>query len=594
MAGNCYECNNEDCLCRVDHSKRELSQAFTNELNASMPQSIDELKESLRLYKEFDVDVDKTINSDLKEFSRKDTRVGYDAYEEKNVAQHFSKDFVADIMVPAHMFNGKESCGKFKTVGCLMSEFHKGGGGNMQKTVQRCNHKGCKVCASSAIKREAKSITDRLMTFCNLKKNRRVYDQQNRSRILSHVVVSVPYKEQSMYLDKGNQQEKIDGRWTLRKKAIQLLKQFDVDGGVMVDHPYRFTKDLESARFSPHFHFILTGWIDGALTKEIYEKTGWIISQISTIESWKDAYGLSKYLLSHSAVFMKDVDKRSAEHSVRYFGECHNSKFKVEEVLKYSETGYSELDKIILNRKEKTIKGIDYSLQSVSYTHTIIENEIKQVEQEYFKEYINGNPLAFAKSLKRFVTPHRDNPAIPQSEDETPSMDFLQMRFDYGDSQFNIVQSVYINIILNHDMDCLCPECTLKMKTVVPCDSGWSDEKSQMWAAIIKDLPEGITMPFDDVDDFVYLEDMKMTYLGMPYFDLDGIVQYDSGIYQRPDNLDSLNPKLYWSIIKNINSQKAKFEFKLQNGRCPTKEELEESLKIQKPAKIENTNLSDF
>ena len=584
MAGNCYECNNENCLCRENHSKRELSQAFTNELNASMPQSIEELKASLKLYKEFDVDADKTINSDLKEFSSKDTRIGYDAYDEKNTAQHFSKDFVSDIMLPAHMFNGKESCGKWKLVGCLMSEFHKQSGGYLQKGIMRCNHKGCKVCASSAIKREAKSITDRLMTFCNLKKNRKVYLKKNRSRILSHSVISIPYEEQSMYLTR-------EGRKKLRTKARNILKNFDIDGGVMVDHPYRFAKELESARLSPHIHLIITGWIDAQVVKQVYEKTGWIVSNLSTIDTWKDCYSLAKYLLSHSAVFMKEEGKRSSEHSVRWFGECHNSKFKVEEVLKYSETGYGELDKAILTRKEKTIKGIDYPLQSVSYTHTIIENEIKEVEQEYFKEYINGNPLAFSKSLKRFVTPHKDNPAFPQSEDETPSMDFLQMRFDYGDSQFDIVQSVYVNIILNHDIDCLCPECTLKMETLTPNDSGWNDEKSQMWASIIKDLPEGITMPFEDVSDFDYLKNTKVSHLGMPYFDLDGVLQYDSGIYQRPDCLDSLNPKLYWSIIKNINAQKAKFTFKLQNGRCPTKEELEEALKVQKPAKIDNSSI---
>ena len=96
MAGNCYECEDLVCLCRETHTRVELSNAFTNELNTPLSSTIEEVKQALQLYKEFDVDADKTINSDLKEFSSKDAHIGYDAYEEKNIAQHFSKDFVSE------------------------------------------------------------------------------------------------------------------------------------------------------------------------------------------------------------------------------------------------------------------------------------------------------------------------------------------------------------------------------------------------------------------------------------------------------------------------------------------------------------------
>ena len=182
------------------------------------------------------------------------------------------------------------------------------------------------------------------MTFCNLKNNRKIYLKKNRASILLHVVMSVPFEEHYLYLTK-------DGRKKLRIKAIKYLKQFDIDGGVMIDHPYRFSKGLVSARLSPHLHLIVTGWLDGLKVKELYEKTNWIVSNISTIESWKDCYNLSKYLLSHSAVFMKEEGKRSAEHSVRYFGECHNKKFKVVDVLKHSISGKEQLDSILLKRK---------------------------------------------------------------------------------------------------------------------------------------------------------------------------------------------------------------------------------------------------
>ena len=57
-------------------------------------------------------------------------------------------------------------------------------------------------------------------------------------------------------------------------------------------------------------------------------------------------------------------------------------------------------------------------------------------------------------------------------------MEFLQMRFDYGDSQYSIVQSVYVNVIFDASLDELCPECSIKMQTLAPPNDGWSDNQA--------------------------------------------------------------------------------------------------------------------
>ena len=275
MDGKCSACVNENCLCREEHSKRELIAEFTKTMRKYLPKDVDELKQRMKAEAqrpkepEYDLDIQRTVGHDKEEFKQK-TKGGFIAYEEKNSKQHFSEDFVADIMLPAHVYNGKESCGKWKIVGCLQEDLHKHGGAYVGKTKMTCNNKGCRKCATSAIKREAKSITDRLMAFVILKRNRKIYLKKNRSRILSHNVISIPYDEHHHFMTKN-------GRKYLRKKAIKILREFDVDGGAMIDHAYRFSKDLESARFSPHFHYILTGWIDGSISKQIYEKTGWIV-----------------------------------------------------------------------------------------------------------------------------------------------------------------------------------------------------------------------------------------------------------------------------------------------------------------------------
>jgi len=571
----------------ISYIKRESSimELFTQAMGNLMPKNMAELKDSLKNSIECDIDRGKTIDSDSSEF-RNNPKGGFYTYEEKNSSQHFAKDFVSDVMLPGHVYDGKESCGKWKIIGCLESDLHYNRGGFIKKTLQHCNYKGCRKCATNSMQREAQAITNRLMTFCNLKNNRKIYLKENRSRILLHNIISIPFDEHSLYLTK-------DGRKKLRTKAIKILKDFDIDGGVMIDHPYRFSKDLESARLSPHLHLVVTGWLDGQRVKELYEKTGWIVTNVSTIETWNDCYNLAKYLLSHSAVFMKEDGKRSAEHSVRYFGECHNKKFKVESVLKHSITGKEQLDSILLKRKEIEKKNTVYKLQKVSYTHSIIHEEIKDVTNEYFEDYIGDskhhyhhviNVMKLSEKLRRYIKPEtdfpKDNPAIPQSD--PPSMEFLQMRFEYGDSLYSIVQSVYVNVIFDTSLDELCPECSIKMETLAPPNEGWSDRQAEVIASLLVNMPEDVSLPIDDVTQFGYLRNTGISLLGIPYFDFDGNLQQDTGIYERPEKLDLLNPKLYWNIIKNTDAQKARYMFKLEHGRSPTVDELHETIKFSK------------
>ena len=549
---------------------QSITELFTQVMNDALPNNVFELKKVLKHSVEYDIDKERTVGSDSKEFT-KDPRRGIYAYEERNSSQHFAKDLVSDIMLPSHVYDGKESCGKWKMIGCLETDLHSHGGGYIQKTIQHCNYKGCRICASNSIKREARAITNRMMTFCNLKSNRKIYLKENRARILLHVVVSIPFEEHSLYLTR-------DGRKKLRTKTIKHLKQFDIDGGVMIDHPYRFSKGLESARLSPHLHLIVTGWLDGQRVKELYEETSWIVSNISTIESWQDCYSLSKYLLSHSAVFMKEEGKRSAEHSVRYFGECHNKKFKVEGVLKHSITGKEQLDSILFERKEIERKGITYKLQKVSYTHSIISKEIKDVTNEYFEDYTNGNVLNLSKELRHYIKPEtdfpKDNPAFAQSD--PPSMEFLQMRFDYGMSSYSIVQSVYVNVIFETSLDELCPECSIKMQTLVPSFREKSEVHHQNIANLLVDIPEDTPMPIDDISLFDYLRDTGVSLLGMPYFDFDGILQHDDGVYEKPECLNELPVNQYCNVVKCIEIQKTLYQYKIDHGKSMDKEERQE------------------
>ncbi len=537
-------------------------------------------------------DVNALQEYQLRDFKSDDTefnesRSGFDSYIKQLKAQAFAKDFVSDITLPGHSSNGKESCGKWKLKGCLERDSHNSKMSLVGMGVMHCYDKGCNICFEPAITRLAHSIKNRMFTFANLKNNRKIYLKTNRVRILSHVVVSVPDKDYYKALTKS-------GRKELRASQRSIMKSLDVDGGCTILHPYRFTKNLENAYLSPHFHNIITGWIDGGIVKQIHEQTGWIVRQVSVLETEQEAYSLSAYLLSHAGVYEKEVGSRSSEQSVSYFGECQNSKFKVSEVLSKSSSGYQQLDKILDSKKVKTIKGVEHRLQRVHYTHSTISGSVKESINEYHVE--NGSIQTLRESMRQYIMPHIDNPAFSQSEPLKEQVkepfQFLQMRFDYI-SPSNIVQSEYLTIILDTSIEELCPECSQKLRTLVPKE--WSSQQAETFKEVIfPQLQEDSLLALDNDCGLQYLSRETLTGLGMPYFKLDGMMDYETGVNSRPECIDRLNPILSSRIIKNIDFQKFKSQFKQNNGMSPTKEEQQEYLTPTIKRSTISHRLSDY
>jgi len=80
----------------------------------------------------------------------------------------------------------------------------------------------------------------------------------------------------------------------------------------------------------------------------------------------------------------------------------------------------------------------------------------------------------------------------------------------------------------------------------------------------------------------------------MPYFDYKGRLQHDTGIYERPESLELLNPKLYWNIIKNVNAQKARYIFKIEHGRSPSIDELHEAINKEPHTTNESDSILNY
>ena len=498
----------------------------------------------------------------------------------------FSLDFVGDVMLPAHAYKGKKSCGQWVFKGCLNHDKHVDGCTYCRKVEQHCGSMSCNTCFESTIQSRARAIADRLTAFANLKKNRKIYMRENRVRILLHNVIVPPVELHFKFKTK-------EGRKELKKELQKIEKYFDIDGGVTIAHPYRFTEGLKSAYFSPHYHKICTGWIDGDIVKRVNEETGWVVKQISNFDDDKQCYNVVKYLLSHEAVFLKDPTKRSSEQSYSYYGECQNRKFKVESVLKYSEDGHDQLNKIFQKKITKKIKGQEYSLSYVTSDYYEITNSIKNSVGK-FEQYHNLTVDELTKTYGKYITPKQqdltaiDNPAITQSD----PFEFIQMRLDYADSTGCIVESEYLNIILSHSLENLCPECTLNMRILVP-DSSFKYHKKyfeELW----KILPEdGKTMKADSLHGFESL-DYHNSGKGLPYCTADGSWEVDTGVYDLPEKLDYLPSQMRSTLERTVANQQLKYLIKMDCDGSKQANDLYDFVHQVHHIKSPNHNLGEF
>ena len=507
-------------------------------------------------------------------YDLKDISSGAELYFKKNKEYAFAKYFKFGIGLPGHFYGGRESCKQVKTLGCLDHT-----PGQMQTVEMSCKNKACNKCHEKWASIQANEIANRLYGYSILKRNRKIYRGKIRERIPAHLVISAPLKDYSKYYNR--QDRKIQ-----RQKLIKLLTKYnlDIDGGAMIDHMYRFTAGLKRAYFSPHHHVLYTGWIDGNITKEIYEKTGYIVKQISTTDNWTDVKQIAKYLLSHSAVYVKDEDKRSAEHGIRYFGSIHNKKFKVESIAKHSIDSITNIRKqfeAIESAQMERGKGIG----RIKYNYVVSEKMGLTQFTDYNEITIDGDLEKLYNIRDKIIeyiepkiniqdeTIEIDNPAKPQSVDATeefvlPSKLFegIILSVEYIDESMEYTgESVYRIIILDPDDDHLCPICSKIMKQICLVENC----NHVKWQSFLSELPDSVIVPIN-TEDWQYPD---WQYEGLPYFTKDFEQKYDPGTYQKPDTME-LPFEIESRINRNIAIQEIRAEIKSTQKRSPPIDEI--------------------
>ncbi len=547
-----------------------------------------------------------TVTSDLEEFEDK-RNVSSNGYVKKCAKQFYASQLVSDLSLPGHLTNGRASCGEWRIKICKHKDQHKSKKDQGKRVKFQCSNKGCVKCFDAVLKREALNMTARMVTSQVLKNNSKVYRGTHKKISISHVIVDPDRSDYELA-------KTPEGRNMLKEKVILCLKKVGYFGSTTISHPYRFSKpDLETIRFSPHYHNLSLGWMEHDKVEEIYRyenkpildsysKTkkhnvwlnntnGWRVISVARkdkngnplensgkVYTEKACYNLAYYLLSHAGVIVKDPKKRSSEHTVTYSGFCHNSKFKVKDVLKYSEDGLTNLRKIIQGRMKKRFKSRTYHLGKCTVSHVTVSGDIREsklVNHEAPNDYEGLLKFVSSYMKPKAKCTHTDgserNHVLTQSdslsnkkEEEREPLEFLQIRFDY--EFLPLTQSTYFNIVLNPDISDLCPEDSHKLSVFVPPEN-WSNQDRDSFKILFKSMKKDEIVMIDDICGLVPLSMETISPAGMQYFNKKGELEFDDNIYAKPSCLRELPPQISNNVRNTHNIQTVKYRFKIQNGR---------------------------
>ena len=201
----------------------------------------------------------------------------------------------------------RSSCGEFYMIGCLEH-------GYIEKRMKTCMRADCPVCRQKWAGRLAGKAENRISQVTGLGPPK-------------HISISLPKADFGLVLDD------FPG---LRRKVYKILKRVGVRGGCLVFHPARrrcpkcgsvpemgHTVCMSCGNlwfewyFSPHFHVIGFGWIQG--TSEEYLRSGYVVRNIGVRKS---VGGTVLYILSHAGVHLK-------YHVMTWFGACSYNRLRV-------------------------------------------------------------------------------------------------------------------------------------------------------------------------------------------------------------------------------------------------------------------------
>lgn len=200
-----------------------------------------------------------------------------------------------------------------------------------------CRRPRCPECWESWARKRCISAAAKLE-----ERRAQVYNQQGKSPKFHHVALSPP---PGFEVANGSLSHAFD-------ISKSLLEELGATEGYLIYHPYRIKPEYrekyrwadildmpEEERskylvFAPHFHaFVLSHYVTGGdMTKELEERTGWIVERITKGDSNVSLFNLTDlvaataYCFSHAGIDrLEDSDRVNPQKTARYFGETANT-----------------------------------------------------------------------------------------------------------------------------------------------------------------------------------------------------------------------------------------------------------------------------
>ncbi len=217
------------------------------------------------------------------------------------IAKSILTEWGFEWSLPSHG-DSYSDCGNWLSKGCLNVEAHvqqgleeeRAGLVFVRRYQRTCFRAECPVCYESWAGKEAGKITWRLQHA----------PKQGRP---IHLVVSPPVE---VWIRAPTFE-------SLRMTSYKLAKESGFRGGSCIFHHLRQNKLTHQWYFSPHFHMIGFGWIQG--TKKGFERHGWVIKNVGIR---KTVSGTALYQLSHAGI-------HTSKHTVTWFGNLAYNNLKV-------------------------------------------------------------------------------------------------------------------------------------------------------------------------------------------------------------------------------------------------------------------------
>jgi len=216
----------------------------------------------------------------------------------------------------------KPSCGTFRTVCCMHTKEHNHGKIVLRALPSNCGKMSCGKCFVHAINKSTERIVKRWKEY---RKYQQVHAHGKRVRKARYHFTFSP--------GTGDAHGTYQTESELRKQLLSIIKEYcSFDAYMVVYHPARYDKSGGAylPYSSPHYHVIVDGFIDNLsknTTKEINDKTHWVVRNLGTLHSDNDIGALSKYLLSHAGISTK------SEHTVKWYNAISYRKLKASKMV---------------------------------------------------------------------------------------------------------------------------------------------------------------------------------------------------------------------------------------------------------------------